>query len=429
MSVAALAEHFFRHEYGRVVSILCNRVGLQHVERVEDAVQDALIKALEQWTASGLPNNPSGWVYRVAYNRLLAELRQQSSRGNLIDQVDLNDIHHLDDASLPVMSGDVEDELLRMLLVCCDDSISEQSQLVMALKVLCGFSIREIALRLFISQDTAYKCLSRARKQLKQLPANFVSLTPADHAHNIPSVQKILYLMFTEGYQSVHTDSSTRQELCDEAIRLTTLLVQNPLGDSPRTSALLALMHLHRSRMNGRENDCGGLLLLEEQDRSLWNQQQIELGMTWLARSAQGEDFSRYHAEAGVAAEHCLAPSYQQTRWDRVADCYSLLERHVHSPIHALNRAVAIAEWKGAEAGLEVLESIEAPSWLLDSYQWAAVAADLHARCGHLVLAEEYKESAATRAPTDALRVLLLRRLNAGVERAGVSDLNSGSVC
>ena len=145
-------------------------------------------------------------------------------------------------------------------------------------------------------------------------------------------MHRILYLLFTEGYLATHAEAAIRRELCDEAIRLATILAEHPAGDTPETFALLALMHLHSARASGRQDSSGGLLLLEEQDRTLWDAQQIQVGLEWLARSAQGDVFSRYHAEAGIAAEHCLAPSFEATRWERVVECYALLERIPRPP-------------------------------------------------------------------------------------------------
>jgi predicted RNA polymerase sigma factor len=175
--------------------------------------------------------------------------------------------------------------------------------------------------------------------------------------------------------------------------------------------ALLALMHLHTARMTARQDGSGGLLLLEEQDRALWDAYQIELGLQWLALSAQGDHFSRYHAEAGVAAEHCLAPSFEATRWDRVVDCYSQLERVAPSAINRLNRAVAMAEWLGPAAAVAELRPFEPPSWLGGTYLWASVLADLHRRCGNTDDAKRYGGEALELAPSPAVRELLRRRL------------------
>jgi RNA polymerase sigma-70 factor (ECF subfamily) len=163
--------------------------------------------------------------------------------------------------------------------------------------------------------------------------------------------------------------------------------------------------------MGGRQDASGGLLLLEEQDRRLWDQEQIAIGLGWLATSAQGDEFSRYHAEAGVAAEHCLAASFAETRWDKVAECYLILEQSAPSALHRLNRAVAVAEWRGAAEGLALLADAEPPTWLAGSYLWSAVLSDLHRRCGNADRAERYKELALEAAPSDAVCDLLRRRL------------------
>jgi RNA polymerase sigma-70 factor (ECF subfamily) len=297
-----------------------------------------------------------------------------------------------------------------MLFVCCDISIPVESQLVIALKTLCGFDIREIAERLFITEANAYKRLSRARSRLRELPFEPDDLSGEQFASRLHAVQSILYLLFTEGYLS-HAKAAIRRELCDEAKRLTLILAEHPVGGTPDTFALLALMHLHSARMMARQDGSGGLLLLDEQDRARWDQREAQIGLTWLARSAHGDVFSRYHAEAGIAAEHCLAPSFEETRWDRIVECYALLERVAPSALHMLNRAVATAEWRGPVEGLAVLEGLEPPSWLEGSYMWAAVLADLHRRCGHNELARRYRDTAVDSAPSAAVRDALKRRL------------------
>ena len=328
LTTPKLVEHFFRHEYGRLVAMLSCRVGVQYIEVVEDAVQSALMCALESWTVAGLPDNPPAWLFRVAHNNLFGELRQRSRRRRILEQNPEEE-----EVGTPVggpeifLAGEVHDDLLRMLFVCCDHAIPLESQLVLALKTLCGFDIREIALRLFSSEANVYKRLSRARSRLRQLSYRLDELSGEQYSSRLPAVHKILYLLFTEGYLSSHVEFAIRRELCHEAMRLTAILAEHPIGRTPETFALLALMHLHTARMIARQDASGGLLLLEEQDRELWDQRGIQIGLEWLAKSAQGDCFSRYHAEAGIAAEHCLAPSFQETRWDRVVECYSLLER------------------------------------------------------------------------------------------------------
>jgi len=406
-----LVEHFFRHEYGRLVALLARRVGVQHVEAIEDAVQSALMAALESWTLSAPPDNPSAWLFRVAHNNLIGELRQRTSRLRILKKAAKEDIDTLGNSPELFLAGEVHDSLLQMLFVCCDEAFPVESQLVLALKILCGFGVSEIALRLFTSEANIYKRLGRARSQLRELPPRIGELTREQYTARLPAVSKVLYLLFTEGYLSSHAELAIRRELCDDAIRLAVVLAEHPVGQTPETFALLALMHLHAARMTARVDRSGGLLLLEEQDRKLWDQDQIQIGLEWLAKSARGDVFSRYHAEAGIAAEHCLAPSFQETRWDKVVECYAMIEQIAPSAIHKLNRAVAVAEWQEPAAGLAVLEGFEPPTWLANSYLWAAVLADLHRRCGNIEIAKYYRGAALRLSPTPAIKQLLQRRL------------------
>lgn len=406
-----LGAHFFRHEYGRLVAMLVRRVGPRHLEAIEDAVQASLLAAVESWPRSVVPDNPSAWLYRVAHNQLAGELRRGTRQGALAVEHARAALESTSEAPFVALSGDVRDDLLRMLFVCCDDALPTESQLVLALKTLCGFDVREMAERLFMTEANVYKRLARARARLREVPLQTADLTNAQLASRLPAVQVILYTLFAEGYLSSHAAGAIRRELCDEARRLTEILAEHPMGSAPPTFALLALMHLHSARLAARQDGSGGLLLLEEQDRSLWDQREIQTGLSWLARAADGTVFSRYHAEAGIAAEHCLAPSFSETSWDRIVECYELLERVAPSALHTLNRAVALAEWRGPAHGLALLDGLAPPSWLLGSYQWSAVLSDLHRRAGHPELAQRYREGALDAAPSDVIRAALARRL------------------
>ena len=243
---------------------------MHHIEDIEDAVQSALMTALEIWTTTGLPNNPSAWLFRVAQNNLMGELRQRTGRRRILEQKIGTDLDSVKDIPQFFLPEEVRDDLLRMLFVCCDENIPEESQLVLALKTLCGFDVREIALRLFTSEANVYKRLGRARKRLRKLLPHPGELTVEQTSARIPTLHKILYLLFTEGYLSLHAEMAIRRELCGEAIRLAGILAEHPVGQNPETYALLALMHLHSARLTARQDASGGLLLLEEQDRKLW---------------------------------------------------------------------------------------------------------------------------------------------------------------
>lgn len=414
MTAALLAEHSFRHDYARLVAILVRKVGVRHIGFVEDAVQSALEAALSVWTAQSLPENPTAWLYKVARNRLIQDLRRESGRARILEQVAADLAGSTDDSLAAGFPNEIRDDLLRMLFVSCDELLPQESRLVLALRTLCGFSAAEIATRLFTSEANIHKRLSRARERLREQPLDLQAPSVEQLSGRLASVRGVLYLLFNEGYLSARPEHAIRGELCEEAIRLTTLLAEHPVGAEPETFALLALMYLHAARLGSRVNAAGGLLLLEEQDRSLWDGERIRSGMEWLRRSACGDVFSRFHAEAGIAAEHCLAPSYAETRWDEIADLYATLERTAPSPLHMLNRAIAVAELQGPQAALDLLDGLAPPAWLMGSYLWDAVLADLHRRSGHTQCAEQHRERALCAAPTDAVRQLLARRLGAG---------------
>ncbi len=407
-----LVEHFFRHEYGRIVAVLARRIGMQAIEKVEDAVQSALLVALQTWTTAGVPANPSAWVYRVAYNNVVGELRSGQQR-RVIIQRNAGELTDLPGERREILSEDeMQENLLRMMFVCCNDSIPTHSQIILALKILCGFDVAEIAQRLFTTTANVYKRLGRARAGLRKLSLDEWEVTGEQFARRLNAVHRILYALFSEGCFSSHAELAVRTELCNEAIRLVSLLAEHPAGQTPETYALAALMYLHSARMSARTDGSGGLLLLEEQDRTLWDRRQVHTGLEWLARSAHGNLFSRYHAEAGIAAEHCLAPTFQETRWERIVELYELLQRQVPSALPALNKAIAIAEWKGPQAGLAILGEMEKPDWLTRSYQWHAVQSDLLGRCGDAETAERFREIALRLAPSSAVRELLRRRLH-----------------
>ncbi|MFN8583450.1 MAG: sigma-70 family RNA polymerase sigma factor [Gemmatimonadaceae bacterium] len=415
MSAHRLVDDFFRHEYGRLVARLTREFGAHQLEELEDAAQSALMTAVESWPRTGPPDAPSAWLYRVAHNNALGALRRDRRHARLLAQ------EAVADPQDPATAGghDDDNDLLRMLFVCCDERIPTEGQLVLALKTLCGFSTSEIAHRLLTTEANVYKRLTRARDRLRAHVRSTGVLDVSERVmtSRLHAVHDVLYVLFTEGHLSSHPEVAIRRELCDEAIRLTTLVAAQR-GRAPETCALLALMHLHAARLAARQNAALGLLLLDEQDRAAWDHRQIELGVTWLAESARGDAMSRYHAEAGIAVEHCLASSLTETRWDRIVGHYEWLERLAPSPLHTLGRAVAVAEWQGAAAGLAIAQEIQPTEWLRANYQWHAVLADLHRRCGHLDRANRLGADAVRLAPNDLTRVLLARRLQLPREHA-----------
>jgi RNA polymerase sigma factor (sigma-70 family) len=411
-SASQLPEHYFRHEFGRLVSVLSRRFGVHRVELCEDAVQTALLRAVQSWPQRGEPNDRSAWLYRVAHNEVLGALRRVKRTDASVDDAErVADEASAEEAVL--LEHEVKDDQLRMLFVCANPEIPRESQIVFALKTLCGFSVEEIALRLFQNREAVYKRLQRARSTLRECVVELEPANLGELATRLPAVLEILYLLFTESYSSAQPDQLIRHELCEEAIRLALLLEEHPVGALPQTAALLALMYLDAARFDSRVDGTGGLLLLEQQDRSLWDRDLIAIGISCLHRAARGDVFTRYHAEAAIAAEHCLAPTYEQTRWAEIARLYQMLDGVAPSPINTLNRSIAIAEWHGPEAALALLEAINPPAWLLGYYLWDATLGELYRRRGDRDRAVAHLTRALSAAPTHAEKALLRRRLDA----------------
>ncbi|MCA9491433.1 MAG: sigma-70 family RNA polymerase sigma factor, partial [Myxococcales bacterium] len=359
MTASGLVDDAFRHLAAQLVATLVRRVGLEHHEAVEDAVQGAFVAALEHWP-HGVPERPSAWLYRVAWNKLLNTFEQGSTRRRLLEtRVEPAATDHEPPA---VLANELADDLLAMMFVCCHPRLDEPSQLALSLRSLCGLSTAETAQLLLTSEGHVLKRLSRARARLREADIRLEAPSSTALATRLPTVHRVLYLLFTEG----HLSSSAA--LCDQAIRLATLLHAHPVGQAPTTTALIALMTLHRARLGARRGPDGGLLLLEEQDRSAVDADLAATGLSWLARSARGDELCRYHIEAAIVAEHCLAPDLPSTRWERIASSYALLERLAPSPLHRLNRAVALAQVEGPDAGLALLHDLPT-AWV--EHSWA----------------------------------------------------------
>jgi RNA polymerase sigma-70 factor (ECF subfamily) len=291
----------------------------------------------------------------------------------------------------PVAEGETEirDDALRLMFVCCHPSLSADAQVVLALKVLCGFSTAEIA-RAFLSSEAAIdKQLTRTKQRIREANIGFEIPVGDELTARLDGVLSALYLLFNEGYKASAGERLLREDLCHEAVRLTALLVAHPAGGTPRSHALLALMLFTAARFPSRVDDQGDLLRLDDQDRSQWDQELIARGLFHLAQAAQGSELSEYHIQAGIAACHCMAPDYASTDWQRILRHYDDLERIKPSPIVALNRAVAVAHLHGAQAGLEVIEAIAQRDRLESHYLLHAVTGELHWRMKNFRAAAE----------------------------------------
>ncbi len=394
-------EHFFRREYGRLVALLTRRLGSARLELVEDAVQSALVRAMQAWPRSGAPNDPAGWLYRVARNAATDSLRRDAAFADKLPALAPPDgVIELPDDHL------IGDEQLRMLFTCCHPELPDESRLALALKVVCGFGVAEIARALLTTTASVQKRLTRAKNKLAEVGFNADEVPDAELPARRESVHSVLYLLFNEGYHSSAEADLIRRDLCAEAIRLAEALATHPTLGSPASEALLALMRMHAARFDARQSAAGELLVLAEQDRSKWDREMIRTAFFWLERSARGDELSRYHLEAAILAEHCRAETFAETDWDRIISLYDLLGARESHWLHALNRAVAVAERDGPVAGLVALSAV-APAGDIRYSHWHAVRGELLLRSGDPSAARAAfaaaRDSAATAAERDFL--------------------------
>ena len=409
-----LVDHLFRREAGRLVAILTRAFGVEHLHLAEDVVQDALLKAMETWPFTGVPRKPSAWLLQTAKNRALDHTRRNSlwrEKQPELSPLIEDCLQSALTAPAPQFEDEIRDSQLRMMFVCCHPALSAELQVALTLKTLCGFGESEIAAAFLIGKAAVTKRLVRARHLLRERGVAVELPVAAELAPRVEGVLQALYLLFNEGYKASHGDSLLRTDLCDEAIRLAELLTVHPLGDRPAPHALLALMHFGAARLPARLDDSGGLLVLAEQDRRRWDRGQIAHGMRHLALSGTGAELGRYHLEAGIAACHCLAPSFAATDWAQIVRLFDQLLRLDHSPLVALNRAVAVAQADGPAAGLRALAAIPDRSALEDYHLYHAVAGQLLFDAGRTGEAAARFRRGLALAQLPPERALLERRL------------------
>jgi RNA polymerase sigma factor (sigma-70 family) len=392
---SGLVEHFFRHETGRLHGALIRLLGVQNIALAEDIAQEALLRALRNWSMGGIPANPSAWITRVAMNLAKDTLRHRKMSAGKEPAI----ITHIEQ-TLPSPAVAVEathairDDALRLMFVCCHPAIAADAQVVLALKVLCGFGTGEIARAFFSSEAAIEKQLTRTKQRIQESNIAFEFPEGEDLAPRLDGVLAAIYLLFNEGYKASSGDQLLREDLCSEAIRLGSLLLSHPVGRTPRSHALLALMLLTSARFPARVDEQGGLLRLDEQDRSKWNSRLIGEGLGQLAEAAQGDAISEYHLQAGIAALHCTASDSASTDWVRILAHYDLLLKIKPSPLVELNRAVAVAHVHGPQAGLDVIGSLAGNGRFEAHYLLHAVSGELYSRLNkHEAAAASYRRA------------------------------------
>lgn len=409
-----LAEHLFRHEAGKLVSVLTGIFGIDRLQLAEDVVQEALVKALQTWPYYGVPKNPAAWLTQTAKNLALDLIRREKIFSNKQPQI-ISFIeqwtNECDPGESPSFDNEIKDGRLRLMFTCCHPLIPQESQSALALKTLCGFSPAEIASAFLTTEAAIAKRLVRARQKIRELNVPFEIPSGEESSARLDGVLQTLYLLFNEGYKASSGDNLVREELCHEAIRLTKSLAAHPVGNHPRVHALLALMFLNGARLCARTDTEGNILRLKEQDRSRWDRAMISRGMFHLAHSATGAEVSEYHLQAGIAACHCTAPSYDSTDWPRILSLYDRLIQTDDSPVMALNRAVVVAQVYGPRAGIEAVEKIRRQDMLESYYLFYAVLGEFESQLNDCQAAARHLRKALQFAGLKSERSLLSKRL------------------
>jgi RNA polymerase sigma-70 factor (ECF subfamily) len=345
-----LIPHLFRTEYSKIVAVLYHSFDLRHLEIAEDIASDTFLKAAEVWGIKGVPENPAAWLYAVAKNKTKDYFKHQSVFENKIKPIIGSD-KMVTEPEFDFNERHIADSQLAMIFAVCKPGLRAESQICLALQILCGFSVEEIANAFLTKPETIKKRLHRARTTLRDNQFQIKMLSKIEIQTRLDVVLKTLYLLFNEGYFSKTNDQLIRKDLCVEAMRLAFILSENPLTNTAETNALLALMCFQSSRFDARTNDHGEAVLIEEQDKSLWNTELIEKGNQYIALSCKGDTLSKYHLEAAIAYWHTTSAA--DHKWPCILQLYNELVLLEYSPITALNRTFAFAKVYGHEKAIE----------------------------------------------------------------------------
>jgi RNA polymerase sigma factor (sigma-70 family) len=410
-----MVDHLFRHQAGKMIAVLTRLFGMHQLEMVEDVVQEAFLKAAQTWKYNQLPDNPAGWLMQVARNKALDIIRRQQNWRTWSKEL-ATQLQSETDSTVEhfFLDSEIADSQLRMIFACCHPALKEEDQLALTLKAISGFSAAEIARALVTNEGVIQKRLYRARQFLKEQEIDLEIPTGNDLAARLNIVYTVLYLLFNEGYNSIKTDELIRKDLCAEAMRLCLLLSEHKSGKRPATFALLALMCFHASRFESRVDENNDIILLPHQDRNTWNKDLINRGYYFLNYSSQGNELTVYHLESAIAAEHCLASSFDATNWQRMLMLYDLLLEEKRTPMVILNRAIVLAQLEQTFTAIHEIWNIDQIDTLLATqYIFSAVLGDLYLQLGDENNACKFLSQAQQLTPSLAEKKLLTDKISA----------------
>jgi len=348
-----LIPNLFRTEFSKIVAVLCKTFGLNNIQFAEDIASDTFLKATETWGLKGLPKNPKAWLYVVAKNNA----KDHFKRNQIFKQKIVPEIKRTKTIAtnfeIDLSESNITDSQLKMLFTICNPIISKDGQICLALRILCGFGIKEIAAALLSKTTTIKKRLQRAKKTLRENKVDLKFPNQNEMINRLSNVISILYLLFNEGYYSTTSEKSIKKKLCIEAMRLLYMLLNYQPTNLPKANALMALFCFHSSRFDARTNHQGELILYENQDKEKWNFDLIEKGERYLKYSSEGEKITKYHLEALIAFWHTRKNANELEKWESILQLYNQLIQIEYSPITALNRTYALAKASGKDVAIK----------------------------------------------------------------------------
>ncbi len=351
-------EHLFRRQSGKMFSVLAGLFGFGNSALIEDIIQETFLTAMKTWRAKGAPENPEAWLMQVAKNKLINELKKRSNRARLNEVFAAEKIE--DKVDEIFLEERIKDSQLKALLTCGNPALKPKEQIMLTLKILSGFSDKEIASALLSTPQAVKKAIYRTKKTLQAHQPDFSSdLTESDIEERMETVQTIIYLIFNEGYKQTLGDNLVNEDLCFESSRLAVLISEIEGKHQPKTFALIALIYFSLSRFPSRTDDRGSMVDLQFQDRSKWDKDLIEAGAFFLKKSRDTDALSKYHLEATIASLHCMADSFKETDWESIAYCYEKLHQILPNSVVQINYAIALSHTRDLNSGLKELVKIE----------------------------------------------------------------------
>ena len=403
--ISATIETLYRSESGRVLATLVRLLG--DLDLAEESMHEAFAAALESWTLAGIPDKPRPWLISTARFKAIDAIRRRARFDGAQRDLTLYMEAHLSEA--PEENEEIEDDRLRLIFTCCHPALPAEGRVALTLREICGLTTEEIARAFLVTPATLAQRIVRAKAKIRETPIPYEVPTPQELPERLGAVLQVVYLVFNEGYSAAAGAEVTRGELTGEAIRLGRLLTE--LQPEPEAIGLLSLMLLHESRRAARTSPTGELVLLEHQDRSLWNREQITEGVALLEKALKSRRFGPYTLQAAIAAVHAEAESVAATDWRQIVALYDQLVRIQPSPVVQLNRAVAIAMRDGPEAGLTHIDAVLEQGELANYYLAHSARADMCRRLGRTVEARSAYEKALALTQQEPERQFLQERI------------------